>query len=144
MLSNTESILLKIGNETVKSMASNYILLNLMPKEAWQVSFTVENNTLKFKIFLDYAKFFKSFRAIEFADPYIWIPVVAATSAENMMYYVSSLNADLRFLFTVNSSDNGKDCVASCTVLNLYNVYPKLIGITFDEIMPIIMPIMDP
>jgi hypothetical protein len=121
MSDNSESILLNIGNETVKSLHTNQLTQNNIPKGTWQVSYTVEKAALIFNIFLNYDQFIRQFAGF-LADPPFWITLVALFSSTPLREYVHALPEDTRFVYIVNDYKGSKDWKASCKIAELLDI----------------------
>jgi hypothetical protein len=142
MPDNTETILLTIGNETIKALKADQLTQNSVPKGTWQVSYTVEKSSLTFNIFLDYDKLIQQFAGM-LADPPFWITLVALFSSTPLNEYVHTLPKDVRFVYVVNGDQGARDWEASCTIEELLGAAEEASGKSLDEALPKIMSMMD-
>jgi hypothetical protein len=140
MPKKTDAALLEIGNETVKSLKTDPLTRDTMPKGSWEVSYTVENSTLTFSILLSYDIFHREFMS-SLADPTLWITVVALFAATALKKHISALPKNLRVVFIVTGgiTDEWK---SSCTIADLASAGRNAEGKKLDDACTIMMTTM--
>jgi hypothetical protein len=142
MSDNIESILLTIGNQTVKMLKEDQLTQNNIPKGTWQVSYTVQKSSLIFNIFLNYDELIRQFAGI-LADPPFWITLVALFSSTPVNEHIHALPKDLRLVYIVNGYKGEKDWEASCTIAELIEIADEASGKSLDDALPIVMSTME-
>ncbi len=140
MSEKINAILLTIGNEVVKSLKADKELQKCAPKGSWQMACALENSTLTFRIFLDYAAFRKEFARIP-AEPELWITLIAIGMAGKLREQALPFPWEILIGFIVNR-ENKADWEISCTAADLMEAQNKVKDEFLDDAAKVIMLVM--